>query len=67
MPAGGTLLGNVNRWRGQVGLPEITPDKLGTDCREVSTKQGKKVMRVDVSGMAAPGPAMPPFMKGNLR
>ncbi len=64
MRVGGSLLDNVNRWRGEVGLEKITADDLKTCTREVTTKQGKKLMRVDVSGMAKPGPAMAPFMKG---
>ncbi len=62
--AGGNLLDNVNRWRGQVGLEPVKQENLEAACREVTTKQGKKLIRVDAKGMAAPGPAMPPFMKG---
>jgi hypothetical protein len=65
MPAGGNLLDNVNRWRrDQLSLEELKADALDTVCREVTTKQGKKVMRVDLTGMATKGRAMPPFMKG---
>jgi hypothetical protein len=62
--AGGNLLDNVNRWRGQVGLDPLKQENLSESSREVTTKQGKKVTRVDVSGMAEKGPQMPPFMKG---
>jgi len=62
---GGSLLENVNRWRvQQLGLEPVTQDSLDSCCREVTTKQGKKVMRVDLTGMAGKGPAMPPFMQG---
>jgi len=62
---GGRLLENVNRWRvQQLGLEPVKQDQLDTVCREVQTIQGKKVMRVDLSGMAPKGPAKPPFMKG---
>jgi hypothetical protein len=62
---GGGLLENVNRWRvQQLGLEAVKQDQLDTVCREVQTIQGKKVMRVDLSGMAPKGPVMPPFMKG---
>jgi hypothetical protein len=62
---GGGLLENVNRWRvQQLGLEPVKQDQLDTVCREVQTIQGKKVTRVDLSGMAPKGPAMPPFMKG---
>ncbi len=65
MPAGGSLLDNVNRWRrDQLGLEELKTDELGSVCREVTTIQGKKVTRVDLSGTAQKGSAMPPFMKG---
>jgi hypothetical protein len=62
MLLGGDLLANVNRWRAQVGLEPVKQDTLQSCCREITTKSGKKITRVDVSGMAGPGPAMPPFM-----
>ena len=64
MSLGGSLLENVNRWRDQVGLPPVKNEELGTASREVTTKQGKKITRVDASGMASKGAQMPPFMKG---
>jgi len=60
---GGNLLDNINRWRGQVGLDPLPLEQMGDTAKEVSTKQGKKVTRVDLSGTAGKGPAMPPFMK----
>jgi hypothetical protein len=61
---GGDLLGNVNRWRDQVGLDAAKDIASGTT--EVTTEQGVKIFRVDASGMAAKGgPAMPPFIKGH--
>jgi len=65
MPAGGSLLENVNRWRDQLTLERIKADELQSVTKEVTTKQGIKVTRVDLTGMAGKGPAMPPFMKGN--
>jgi hypothetical protein len=64
MSAGGSLLENVNRWRDQVSLPRVKSEDLGTASREITTKQGKKLTRVDASGMASKGAQMPPFMKG---
>ena len=62
--AGGNLLDNVNRWRSQLGLEKVNADALDTFCREVTTTQGKKLMRVDLTGMAPKGPPLPPFMQG---
>ncbi len=34
--AGGDLLANINRWRGQIGLaPELTPQALGSQSRKI--------------------------------
>jgi hypothetical protein len=64
IPAGGSLLENVNRWCGQVGLPKVKDEELSTTSREITTDQGKKMTRVDLRGMATKGEQMPPFMKG---
>ena len=59
------LLGNVNRWRGQIGLPPTTADRLTEDVRQV-TIGGEQGWVVDISGPGtgapAPGnaPAAPP-------
>ncbi len=39
MPAGQALLPNVNRWRGQLGLPPIDEMQLTTQLSEVKTEQ----------------------------
>jgi hypothetical protein len=60
---GGDLLENVNRWRGHVHLDAVKADALPTMTREVTAKDGRKMTRVDLSGMAPEGPPVPPFMK----
>ena len=53
-------LANVNRWRGQVGLPPITTDELA-DVERIKTKSGE-ALYVNLEGTAAVGgPRMPPF------
>jgi hypothetical protein len=46
---GGTLA-NVNRWRGQMGLPPIEPDKLAGITQSLDTAGGKATL-VDFTGM----------------
>jgi hypothetical protein len=65
--AGGALLDNINRWRGQVGLPDIKQDELNTCSKEVTTSQGKKLTRVDLTGVASEKSTMPPFMGKNVK
>ena len=50
----GTLLANVNRWRVEVGLPEVTEAELPKSVTEV-TLGDTKAYRVDLRGPAAPG------------
>jgi hypothetical protein len=50
MPGG--PLGNVNRWRGQVGLPEITQAQLDKDPPAGITAGGRKAPYYDFKGAA---------------
>jgi hypothetical protein len=59
---GGSLLENINRWRGQVGIDPITEAEIDTKCT-VLTVDGRKVVVVDVSGPGGKGGMMPPFAK----
>lgn len=60
---GGSKLDNINRWRGQVGLRSVEDEKdFGDSVREVTTKQGRTITRVDLTGFAVDG-GMPPFAK----
>ena len=46
----GTLLANVNRWRGQVGLPsDLTEDKLSDNVKNV-TIDGRAAQLISVDG-----------------
>jgi hypothetical protein len=49
---GGGLAGNVNRWRGQLGLSPLGPDELATQVVNVDTPAGK-AMFVEMSGTDA--------------
>jgi hypothetical protein len=58
------LLPNVNRWRGQIGLPEIGEDEVGKFVHEIKVDGGKATV-VDMTGPgAAPGKRTPPFARG---
>jgi len=58
-PFGGSLLDNVNRWRGEVGLPPVKETELPSVVTEV--KLGDvKAYRVDFSGPGGKN-RMPPF------
>ncbi len=46
---GGGLLANLNRWRGQLGLPPTTEADLGKATRSVDLPNGKAVL-ADISG-----------------
>ena len=62
-PFGGTLLANVNRWRGEVGLPDVGPDDLPKVTTEVMLGT-TKAYRVDFRGPGGKGGMMrPPFAK----
>src|SRR5205823_6348878 len=49
---GGTF-GNVNRWRGQMGLPPITKDELPQSTTTVDVENGGKGTAVDLKGTDA--------------
>lgn len=53
--AGGDLLANVNRWRGQVGLPPITQAELDAN-REKLTVDGAQADFFDLAGPADADP-----------
>ncbi len=53
-PIGGTLLANVNRWRSEVGLPEVTEADLPKSVTEI-TLGDTKAYRIDFRGPAVPG------------
>jgi hypothetical protein len=58
----GKLLPNVNRWRGQIGLPEISEDELAKVVSE-TTVGGAKATLVDMTGPGAKaGQRTPPFV-----
>jgi hypothetical protein len=48
---GGRELENVNRWRGQVGLPPITPAELGSQAEKVEIA-GESASLFDLTGTA---------------
>jgi hypothetical protein len=61
-PEARNVLLNVNRWRGQIGLPPITEAELAPITREI-TVDGRTVTLVDMTGNSpgsAPPPATPP-------
>ena len=63
--AGGTLLMNVNRWRGQVGLGPVSPVELDK-VAEYRTVAGRTFVCVDLAGPGGDGKSMiPPFAKGH--
>lgn len=46
---GGTVHDNINRWRGEVGLPILPPDQLDLDIVEIPVA-GEKGSYVDLKG-----------------
>lgn len=55
-PTGGDIPANVNRWRGQVGLPEIAdPAELQKTVTEVPLGPAVKASVVDLTGVAPAG------------
>jgi hypothetical protein len=60
-PFGGSVLDNVNRWRGEVGLPAVSPTELSQVTTEISLGD-VKAYRVDFSGPGGKS-RMPPFAK----
>lgn len=57
------ILQNVNRWRGQLQLPPIAADALGTESQTIDVG-GTSSTLVNLAGHAAPGGMQPPFMSG---
>jgi hypothetical protein len=55
---GGDLLANVNRWRGQLSLPEAEAEELG-DMTKPMEIDGRKGTLVDLVGKFANKPKMP--------
>jgi hypothetical protein len=57
------ILPNVNRWRGQIGLPPATEEDLGKLTREI-TVDGSKATLVDMVGTGGQNSGkMPPFAR----
>ncbi|MCP5537622.1 MAG: hypothetical protein H7A51_15490 [Akkermansiaceae bacterium] len=50
---GGDLAGNVNRWRGQIGLPPLQESAIAATLKEVETGLGKGYI-VSLSNPASP-------------
>jgi hypothetical protein len=46
----GGLFANVNRWRGQMGLPAIQESELGNFTKEVTLPDGAKATAVEING-----------------
>jgi hypothetical protein len=61
----GSLLSNVNRWRGQISLPAISGDEL-SKVSKAEEIHGEKATLVDMNGTSAGkgAPGMPPFARG---
>ncbi|MGL6097594.1 MAG: hypothetical protein ACRC7O_17570 [Fimbriiglobus sp.] len=60
-PFGGSLLENVNRWRGEAGLDPVTEAELPTVTSELNLG-GTKAFKVDFRGPGGKGGMMtPPF------
>jgi hypothetical protein len=60
IPSSGTLIDNVNRWRGQLQLPPIDEAALASTVKEAKAGDAKMWL-VDLSGKASPGGMMAPF------
>lgn len=56
----GAILSNVNRWRGQVSLADLTADELDKNIREENLPAGKAIF-VDLKGTLKEGGMRPPF------
>ena len=56
-PIGGNLLENVNRWRREVGLPEVTEAELPSVTTEVQLG-GTKAYKMDFRGPGGKGGGM---------
>jgi hypothetical protein len=62
-PFGGSLLENVNRWRGEVGAKPVTAAELPTATKELMLG-ATKAYRVDARGPGGKGGMMRPPMMG---
>lgn len=63
-PGGQNLADNVNRWRGQVGLPSQSPDEVAKSIEEIKTAGGT-ARYVELAGNYSPeSSTMPPFAGG---
>jgi hypothetical protein len=51
----GGLLANVNRWRGEVGLPDITEAQLAKEAKEIGGTGNLKGFTVDLLGPESAG------------
>jgi hypothetical protein len=58
---GGSLMDNLNRWRGQVGLGPINETGLSEMSKQFEVS-GRKAFRIDLKGTGSGG-MTPPFMK----
>jgi hypothetical protein len=52
--AGGSVLDNLNRWRGQIGLPPIAAGELGQAVKDVAVN-GIEAKIIDMTGPGASG------------
>jgi len=61
------LLANINRWRGQLGLPPTTADKLVAESETIPIQDGTAATLVNLVGTTQSGGMMtPPFARGGL-
>ena len=64
IPAAGSVLSNINRWRGQMKLPDAHQDQLAEFTREIKAGDAT-ITVVDLRGHFDAGAAMmPPFARG---
>lgn len=54
------VLGNINRWRGQVGLDPIAPNELPRESKQLEIEDGTATL-VDFAGHGNAGSMSPPF------
>ncbi len=63
IPAMGSVLSNVNRWRGQMKLPPVGEAELNEFTRQLQAGD-VTITVVDLRGRFDAGPMMGPFMRG---
>jgi hypothetical protein len=61
---GGSVLQNVNRWRDNMGLTEISQDELPTETEEMKLEGGAVATLVDLTGVSRGGMGMGPAAGG---